>query len=231
MKGESITHCRKCGRSMRVERLDPYAVKLVCVCGYRDFQTRVERSKELNPYASIRWDDKKGVVFEMERVNRERLEIITLEEISMLVSSEYDLDQVLDMIVDKTATRMGVDVCSIYLLKDDRLVLTATRGLDPGAVGKVKLSLGEGITGAAALQGSYISVKNASEDPRYRYFPETKEEIYSSMLSYPIGDKSRVLGVLNVQTTVARDFAEDEICFVATVVNLIRGALRLRKAF
>jgi signal transduction protein with GAF and PtsI domain len=216
---------------MRAQRLDPYTVKLACVCGYRDFQTRVERSKELNPYASIRWDDKKGVVFELERVDRERLEIITLEEISMLISSEYDLNQVLDMIVDKTAARMGVDVCSIYLLKEERLVLTASRGLDPDAVGKVRLSLGEGITGAAAAQGSYISVKNASEDPRYRYFPETKEERYSSMLSYPVCDKGEVLGVLNVQTTAARDFAEDEIYFVATVANLIRGALRLRKAF
>lgn len=235
MKKEGITHCRKCGRRMRSERLDPYTVKLTCRCGYSDFLIRVEPSRQLNPYSCqefctpIRWDERKGLVFEMERANRERLEIITLDEISMLISSDYDLVMVLDAIVAKTAERLSVEVCSIYLMKDEELVLTATWGLDGAAVGKVKLKLGEGITGAAASQGHYIMLKNASQDPRYRYFPETKEERYNSMLSHPICDKEGVLGVLNIQTVAAREFAEDEIYFVSVVARLIASALRLRK--
>lgn len=236
MGKEPITHCRKCGRKMRVARLDAYTVKLICTCGYSDFQTSVERSKELNPHflgeftSPIRLDEVKGIVFEMERANRERLEIMTLDELSMLVSSDYELNQVLKIITARTAERLGVDVCSIYLIKDEELVLTATHGLNPAAVGRVRLKIGEGITGAAAQNRTYISVKNASQDPRYRYFPETREERYNAMLSFPICDKNEVLGVINVQTVQAKEFAQDEVYFVSIVANLILGAMRVRKA-
>lgn len=232
---ELITHCRKCGREMVVERLDPYSVKLTCSCGFSDFLMSVEKSLELKPvdrmavYSPIRMDETRGIVFEMERSNRERMEIITLEEISMLISSDYNLEKVLSQVVEKSARRLKVDVCSVYLMKEDELVLSATYGLDPVAVGRVKLKLGEGITGCAALQKKHISLKNASEDPRYRYFPETREEKYNSMLSVPICQKDEVLGVLNVQTVPEKEFEEDEIYFVSIVANLILGAIRIRR--
>ena len=235
MGKEPITHCRKCGRRMTPIRLDVYTVKLICSCGYSDFQTSVERTRELNPRflgefsSPIRLDETKGIVLEMQRANRERLEIITLDELSMLVSSDYELERVLSIITARTAQRLGVDVCSVYLVKEEELVLTATHGLDPLAIGRVKLKIGEGITGAAAQARTYISVKNASQDPRYRYFPETKEERYHSMLSFPICDKDAVLGVINVQTVQAKEFAQDEIYFVSIVANLIMGAMRVRK--
>ena len=52
------------------------------------------------------------------------------------------------------ADEMGTQVCSIYLLDPDRtaLRLTASRGLDRAALGKVTLGPGEGLTGTVVQE-------------------------------------------------------------------------------
>src|SRR4030067_427842 len=83
---ESITRCRKCGKKMKSERVDDYRVKLVCACGFWEFKTMPAASKAINPYypkdafSHIKIDESGGLIFEMERANREKMEIMTLEE-------------------------------------------------------------------------------------------------------------------------------------------------------
>src|SRR3970040_285389 len=204
---ESITRCRKCGKKMKSERVDDYRVKLVCSCGFWEFKTMPAASKAINPYyardtfSHVKIDEKGGIVFEMERANREKMEIMTLEEISMLASSDYALDEVLQSVVEKTAKRLGVDVSSIYLWNGKELVLTATTSF----------------------------VKDVSKDPRYKKFAELREKDYKSMLSHPIIHKGDLFGVLNVQTVDIKEFQEDEIYFVSVIANMLLGAIRIRK--
>lgn len=232
---ESITRCRKCGKKMKSEKVDDYRVKLVCSCGFWEFKTMPSASRAINPYyakdafSHIKIDEKGGIVFEMERANREKMEIMTLEEISMLASSDYDLNGVLQSVVEKTAKRLGVDVSSIYLWDGKELVLTATTSFRKEAIGKVRLKLEEGITGSAAKEGKPIIVKDVSKDPRYKRFAELREQEYTTMLSHPIIHKGELFGVLNVQTIAPKDFQEDEIYFVSVIANMILSAIRIRK--
>ena len=230
-----VSRCRKCGRVMKSERIDNYRVKLSCSCGFSDFRTVAEKVKTVNPFihkASFTpfIESEKGkMVLTMQRANREHLEIISLEEISMLVSSDYDLSQVLQMVTDKVAGQLKVSVCNIYLMDGEELVLAATHGFDPSFVGKVRLQIGEGITGTVARDRQYISLSRASQDPRYKHFPELQEERYNSMLSYPIADKGAVYGVINLNSTSMKTFSEDEIYFISIIANLILTAVKLRK--
>ena len=74
------------------------------------------------------------------------------------------------------------DVCSIYLLDErtQRLRLAATAGLEQSAVGKVTMSVGEGLTGMAIEKLEPVMAVDAFSHPRYKYFPETGEERYHS---------------------------------------------------
>src|SRR5512138_4023345 len=96
--------CRKCGRVMSSQRIDNYRVKMTCSCGFSDFRTVPEKIKTVNPFyhkASFTpfVESEKGrMVLTMQKANREHLEIISLEEISMLVSSDFDLPQVLQKV-------------------------------------------------------------------------------------------------------------------------------------
>lgn len=233
---ESIIRCRKCGKKMKSSRVDDYRIKLSCTCGFSEYRTAPSASKAINPHFSkesllpLTFDDSGRFFFE-QRADREQKEIITLEEISMLASSDYNLDDVLKAVVEKTARRLGVDICSIYLWDGEYLVLRGTYGLAQEAVGKAKLKIGEGITGSAVAERKPLLIPDISKDPRYRFFPETREEQYriKTMYSYPffLGDKP--FGVLNAQTVVSREFTEDEIYFVSVIANLILGAVKMRK--
>ncbi len=230
-----VARCRKCGRVMKSERIDNYRVKMVCSCGFSDFRTITEKIKTVNPFyhkASFTpfLESERGkMVLTMQKANREHLEIVSLEEISMLVSSDFDLPQVLQMMAEKVANQLRVSVCSIYLMEGGELVLAATHGFDPAFVGKIRIRLGEGITGTVARDKQHISLSRASQDPRYKHFPELQEEKYNSMLSFPITDKKDIYGVINLNSTSMKTFSDDEIYFVSIIANLILTAVKLRK--
>ena len=231
---KAIVHCRKCGRKMKKERTDFDHVHWLCDCGFRDRTPFNRMSTTINPYqrgdtfARIRFQQGGDVMFEVSRHNDARFELMSLDEISRLVSTDTPLGEILEEIAGKIARRMKLEVCSVYLNRGGQLVLMATHGLAREAVGKVRLAIGEGITGAAAKQRKFIAVPDAAADPRYRHFAVAREEKYKAMLSYPILGEGRVLGVINVQTVRARNFTETEIAYIAVVANLVRACLRMR---
>lgn len=233
---ESIIRCRKCGKKMKSARVDDYRIKLSCTCGFSEYRSAPSATKAINPHFSresllpLTFDDSGRFFFE-QRADREQKEIITLEEISMLASSDYNLEEVLKAVVEKTARRLGVDICSIYLWDGEYMVLRATHGLAQEAVGKARLKIGEGITGSAVEAKKPLFIPDVSTDKRYMYFPETKEEQYriKTMYSYPIFSGTEPFGVLNAQTVVSREFSDDEIYFVSVIANLILGAVKMRK--
>ena len=99
-------------------------------------------------------------------------------ELSGLFSDATSLQAFLQKTVEMVVDRMQSDVCSIYLYHEDsgELVLTATQGLDPRAVGQVRLRLGEGLTGLAVEARRPICERHASQRPEYKYFPQIGEE-------------------------------------------------------
>ncbi len=234
---EQIVRCRRCGSKMDSKRLDDFKVKFACNCGFTEFKPAPARSKAINPNYStdsllpLKFDDSGKFFFEHQLADRERMEIITLEEISMLSSSDYDLDEVLKSVCQKMAKRLCVDICTIYLWDGNKLVLRATYGLSQDAVGKAKLDIGQGITGSAVEAKKPLLITDVSTDDRYKYFPETKEEQYKikTMYSYPIFVDDKPFGVLNAQTVVLKEFHEDEIYFISVIANLVLGAVKMRK--
>ncbi len=115
--------------------------------------------------------------------------------------------------VQQLQTRMGVDVCSIYLLESDRthLVLAATVGLRPESVGKVRMELHEGLAGLVAEQLRPVEVPNVKRHPRFKHFAEAGEDPYYAFLGVPLIERELLQGVLIVQTVEERSFSDDEI--------------------
>src|SRR5579875_1221892 len=104
--------------------------------------------------------------------------------------------------VSAITARTGTDVCSLYILdpRAQRLTLWATTGLDRSAIGKVSMSVGEGLTGMTLEKLEPVMAVDAITHPRYKYFPETGEEKYHSFVGVPILERGTPLGVLVVQT-------------------------------
>jgi phosphotransferase system enzyme I (PtsP) len=151
--------------------------------------------------------------------DREHPHLTILEDISTLISHSHDLQETLENIVIIVGERMETEVCSLYILDQQkrRLTLSATMGLDPESVGKVSMGIGEGLTGLVIERMKPVMVVDALAHPRYKYFPETGEERFHSFLGVPLIDQKSPLGVLVVQTLRRRQFSRDEIRLLTTI--------------
>ena len=141
------------------------------------------------------------------------LHLVTLEEIGRFVDEAEDLQGCLNSIAGIVAKRMQTEVCSVYLFDSDsgRLTLSATRGLDPSAVGRVSMLVGEGLAGLVVETHEPVMVTDAPSHPRFLYFPETGEERYHSFFGVPVSARRTPIGVLVVQTSRPREFMPEEV--------------------
>ena len=114
-------------------------------------------------------------------------------------------------------------MCSIYLTQAhlNNLTLESTIGLHQESVRKVSLPHGEGLVGLAATSGQPVIVANAREHPQYKYFPETGEERFESLMAVPLLFRGGTIGVIVVQTIVPREFDAQEVEIFKTCAQLI----------
>jgi phosphotransferase system enzyme I (PtsP) len=149
--------------------------------------------------------------------------VTLLADVAEIVSRSHDLDETLSNVVELVAKRLDTDVCSLYLAGSDleMLRLSATVGLHKDAVGRVELRLDEGLVGLAAERREPVVFERAREHPRYKYFPETGEERFESLMAAPLIVRGRALGVLSVQTRVRRHFDQSDVHTLQTCAQLI----------
>ncbi len=131
-------------------------------------------------------------------------------------------EETLAEVVRLVANEMVAEVCSIYLLRaGEVLELFATQGLNPTAIHRTRLRVGEGLVGDIAAHGRPLALDDAQSHPQFAYRPETGEEIYHSLAGVPIVRSGRVLGVLAVQNRTRRQYDEEEIETLQTIAMVL----------
>ncbi len=155
-----------------------------------------------------------------------------LRRIVQEVAGARNLEQASTIIVKRIKQAMAADVCSVYLCDytQRQHVLMATDGLNPAAVGRVRLAMGEGVVSVVGENAEPLNLDNAPDHPRYRYVAETGEEFYHGFVGVPIIHHRKVLGVLVVRQRDKRKFAEDEVSFLVTMAAQLAGAIASAEA-
>jgi phosphotransferase system enzyme I (PtsP) len=151
----------------------------------------------------------------------------TLRRIVQAVNEAPDLDQALAVIVGRVRETLGADVCSVYLTDFDNRehVLQATEGLQPDAVGKVRLPLNRGLIGWISERREPLNLADASHHPRYLFVHETGEDRFRGFLGVPIIQNRKVLGVLVLRQRDSRIFEDDEVTLLMTLASQLAGAI------
>ncbi len=122
------------------------------------------------------------------------------------------------VIVDSIQHYMGLDVCSLYLVDESGdMALLASRGLDSGAVGSVRIPAGKGLVGLVAQSRHPINIANAAQHPAFYRVAETQEEQFSSFFGVPIVRTGVVIGVLVAQSREARVLSAEEAAVLVTL--------------
>lgn len=154
-------------------------------------------------------------------------ELQFLQRLALQAAQTLDAPSLVRLVINETTGAMGVDVCSVYLLDPHRpaLTLAATNGLSQTGVGRVRLSVGEGVTGWAAQERRPVTVPDVRTDDRFRWLSGVDQARFVSMCSVPIISADRLVGVINVQTDAHHDFDDEEVGFLAAIAAQVAGVL------
>jgi uroporphyrinogen-III synthase len=149
-------------------------------------------------------------------------EITLLNKIAARISAAAPLHQVLKDVLEFVAGVANCDSCMVYVLEGQELVLCASKNMHPEVVGRLKMKIGQGITGwAAEHREPVVIAQGAYQDPRFKLFNELPEDRFEAFLSVPLVSGGRPVGVINVQDRAPRLYAKREISLLATLGFLV----------
>ena len=179
---------------------------------------------------SVRGGSLVAVRFDASEVARHGTDMVFLHGLASRMAAEVPFDEVLNEVVDFARSVVACDSCFVYLLDGDELVLRASKNSHPEAVGKLKLKVGQGITGWVAKHRQPVVVaRNAALDHRFQFFNELPEDRFEAFLSVPLLSRTRVVGVINLQNIVAHDYSEREITLLSTVGFLVGAEIEMAR--
>ena len=116
------------------------------------------------------------------------------------MARDNSLGEALQSTVSLVVEFMECDSCLLYLLDSRELILVASNNPQPQTLGRVRLTLDEGLTGWVARERRLLSISRESYlDPRFKLFTDLPEDSYEAFLSAPILVRGQVAGVMNVQ--------------------------------
>ena len=139
------------------------------------------------------------------KLRHERLEL--LYQVSNVIHSTLDAQEALQLIVSEAVRLMQAGSGSVVLINPTSgfLEIHAAQNL-PGAARRLKLRVGEGITGWVARNGQSARVGNVTQDPRY----VAARRGVKSELAVPLDVNGETRGVINVDSDRADAFSLED---------------------
>lgn len=146
-----------------------------------------------------------------------------------LATHDGPIEAMLNAMTDEIAAIMNVEIASVYVEEDDRLVMRGNHGWPDTAIGTVALSVGEGITGLVAECMRPVSAAHAAAEAAYKPVPGLDEERFPVFAGIPLISGGAVVGVLVVQRR-KKPFATDEVTLATALAAPITLAIERRRA-
>ena len=156
--------------------------------------------------------------------------IALLRTIATRISEAAPLEDVLGEVVEFVAAIVCCDSCFIYVLEGAELVLRASKNPHAEVVDRLKLRLGQGITGwVAEHKEPAVITERAGSDPRFKLFNELPEDRFEAFFSVPLVSRGRLVGVINVQNRDPYHYNEREVGLVSTIGFLVGAEIEMAR--
>ncbi len=143
-----------------------------------------------------------------------------LRDVGVALGTTLDLDELLELILEKITEALEADRTTLYLLDEanDELVSRIARGQD---VRSIRLKMGRGIAGHVARTGKPLAVLAAYEDPRF----SAEWDLISgyrtrSILAAPMKNHlGKTIGVVQVLNKKRGEFTDDDADILAALAT------------
>jgi len=153
----------------------------------------------------------------------------TLIEINHEITSILDLDELLKKIAELTNRIVPYEIFAIFLLDDDaqELYLRFAIGHQPEVVKNLRIKLGDGVTGTAAMERTTVVVDDVLKYPRYIDAVKNAR----SELAVPLVSQNRVVGVLDIESPEPGYFREDQVKLLNLLASQIAIAIENARVY
>src|SRR5438046_3688370 len=130
----------------------------------------------------------------------------TLVEINREITSILDLDELLNKIAELTNRIVPYEIFAIFLVDDEKqdLYLRFAIGHPPEVVKNLRIKLGDGVTGTAAMERTTVVVDDVRKYPRYIEAVKNAR----SELAVPLISGNRAVEVLDLESPEPEYFRE-----------------------
>jgi GAF domain-containing protein len=151
---------------------------------------------------------------------------LAIQRVNSVSNSAIDLDQTLEVTAQVIAEELNADLCSIFFYDELQRVLTlrATNGPRPLGGVHFTLRIGEGYSGWVADKGRPLILNDVLGDENFASEARAYYADFRGLMALPIiffGNAERLIGVISVQSSTAREFTHDEINFVEVVAGIV----------
>ena len=153
----------------------------------------------------------------------------TLVEINHEITSILDLDQLLNKIAELTHSIVPYEIFAIFLVdeKKQELYHRFSIGYPQDVVMKLRIPLGEGITGTAAFDRKPVVVDDVRNYPSYIEAVKGAR----SELAVPLIAHSQLVGVLDIESKETGYFREEQVRLLSLLASQIAIAIDNAKIY
>jgi len=157
-------------------------------------------------------------------------DIEVLHRIGERIAAADPLSTVLKLVVEFASSVVKCDSCFVYVLEENELILRASQNPHAEVVDRLKLRIGQGITGWVAEHKKPVAIaSDASFDPRFQTFHELPEDRFEAFLSVPILCRDKLVGVINLQHREPHVHSQREIHLISTIGFLVGPEIELAR--
>ena len=152
----------------------------------------------------------------------------TFCKVSKAFGTTYSKEKILDLIVESAIETMEAKAACLFLAdeKKDIFVPTAQKGLSDNYL-HAKPLRAKAIA-KVVLKGGYLTIRDATTDPRVEHHDLKKAEGIASILDVPVLARNKVIGILALYTADPRDFSSEEIEFLTALAE--QGGMAIERA-
>ncbi|MDD4909851.1 MAG: GAF domain-containing protein [Candidatus Omnitrophica bacterium] len=157
-----------------------------------------------------------------------------LYELIRLVNSTHDLNRVLNIITRKVSNMVDAKVCSLRLLDRDKkeLILRSYHGpYRRSHLSKGNLKMGESISGRAIKEKKAYIIADLYKDSLYKSPEIARHEGVRSLLTVPLLDRGKALGVLSVYSDKPNRYHMDDLHLLSIVASQVAVAISNARLF
>ena len=162
----------------------------------------------------------------LQEAKRGSREAKSLYEIGIALSKALDLDELLEKVLDNLLRVITCNSAVIYLINPHSGTINQVvgRGLQDSTKEKLRLKVGQGITGRVAQTGKGIIVSDVASNPDYIAFrPETRSE-----MAVPIRSGDDIIGAFNIESDLPNAYNQHDLQMLEAFASL--AAITIERA-